>query len=560
MARKSRKTCTSQSPDNEAQALLQRLRIKVGGYVRISSESTDNDSIETQSLMIQQYVEDRSSEFELVEVYSDSGFTGTNFDRPEFERMMYDIRTGRIQCVIVKDLSRFGRNFLEAGYYIETVFPHLNARLIAINDRFDSFRENDRKSLEVPIKNMVNEMYAMDTSRKIAASIKTQRIQGTFLKRTGTYGYILDRDNNCLIKDPEFSKVVKLIFLWYAAGYCRNEIAERLNFMNVPCPSIVKEKYENRKAKYVDCKWSRTIIDNILKNQTYCGDTIYGKNQISMYQHLEKRKCSKDEWIIHENTHEALVNREIFEKANQRIKVINDDYKEKYNANKENREQFGNCFYKKLVCAECGNTLQYARYAHGQKKNGYHLSCYVCKQDSKLSCGVKVYEDYLKMIVMDQIKNLIALVCDQKKTIDDIKTGARIIEKEKSADRKIMYLSKRLVDTEKAQESLYASLADGVIDAEEYKEFGARYSSEKEDIIAALKVQNAEKDQFRATIRRFEEMEQRFERWIGTQEYNQELVDAMVEKIAVHKSGDIDICFRCEDIFADFAELIKEEK
>ena len=559
MARKSRKTDLTNIKNDEATSLFQKLKTKVAGYVRISSDNTDSDSIETQSLMIQQYVEDRSDEFELVEIYSDSGFTGTNFNRPEFERMMYDIRTGRIQCVIVKDLSRFGRNFLEAGYYIETVFPHLNARLIAINDRFDSSKETDRKSLEVPIKNMVNEMYAMDTSRKISAAIKTQRLQGTFIKRTGTFGYILNRDTNSLIVDPQYSKVVKLIFLWYSYGYYRNEIADRLNSMNVPCPSIVKGQYEKRKARNDNCKWSRTIVDNILKNQTYCGDTVYGKNYMSMYQHVEKRKCSRDEWIVHENTHEPLVNREIYDEANLRMKEMNDEFKTKLDANRENREQFGNSFYKKVKCAECGNTMHYLRFAHGQKKNGYHLSCYVCNYPGKPSCGKKVYEDYLKMIVMDQIKRLIALAVDQKKIVEDIKSGKQMNSKEKSIERKIMYLSKRLVDTEKAQESLYTSLAEGIIDADEYKEFGTRYSAEKEEIITALKLQNNERDKCLATIKRFEELESEFEQWIGTQEYSQELVDALVEKIEIHNNGDIDIRFKCEDVFTDFKNLIQEE-
>ena len=556
MARKSRRQ-NSDAPRTEA-VLPFKLRTKAAGYVRISSENAETDSIETQTLMIQQYVEDRSDEFELVEVYADSGFTGTNFDRPEFERMMYDIRTGRVQCVIVKDLSRFGRNFLESGYYIETVFPHLNARLIAINDRFDSSRENDRKSLEVPIKNMVNEMYAMDTSRKIASSVKTQRIQGIFIKRTGTYGYILDRKENSLMVDPEYSKIVKLVFLMYINGYYRNEIVSRLNEMQVACPSVVKEMRENRKARNPDCKWSRIMLDHILENQTYCGDTVYGKNYMSMYNHVKKRTCTRDEWIVHENTHEALVSREVYERANQRIRSMNDSYKEKYEANRENREQFGNNFYRKVICAECGNVMHYERFSHGKKMEGYHLSNYVCKSSGKAACGQKVYEDYLKVVVMDQIKRLIALVCDKKTLVEELMNGTKITAKGKSIERKIMYLTKRLADTEKAQESLYTSLADGVINADEYKDYGARYSAEKEKIISALKSQSDERERYLAAIRRFRELETEFERWLGTQEFNKELVDALVDKIKIHRNGDIDICFKCEDIFADFRDLIQE--
>ena len=181
--------------------------INVGAYIRLSVETDDDTSVETQLEMISDYITKQRNMI-LQDTYIDNGYTGTNFDRPEFQRMMQDVQTGKIQCIVVKDLSRFGRNFLEAGYYIETLLPKLNVRLIAINDDFDSSRKRDQDAISVPIKNMVNEMYARDYSKKVSKVNEIRRKSGNYTIETSVYGYAIDKERNVFIVNPDTAPIL----------------------------------------------------------------------------------------------------------------------------------------------------------------------------------------------------------------------------------------------------------------------------------------------------------------------------------------------------------------
>ena len=201
MARKSRKNLNPQQEFIVESAPIQSAQM-TAAYARLSVDKDSDESIQTQVLMIEKYIAD-NPELQLAETYIDNGFSGTNFNRPDFVRMMDDVKEGRIQCIVVKDLSRFGRDFLETGYYIETLLPKLNVRLIAINDDFDSFREEDVNSIATPIKNMVNEMYAKDFSRKVSNYHEMRRKTGTVKLQNTVFGYVIDREKNVFVPNPE---------------------------------------------------------------------------------------------------------------------------------------------------------------------------------------------------------------------------------------------------------------------------------------------------------------------------------------------------------------------
>lgn len=194
-------------------------------------DNEDNESMETQIALVQDFI-NRSSELNYVDTYFDNGFTGTNFKRPAFTRLMNDVRQKKIKCIVVKDLSRFGRNYLEAGYYIETVFPFLGIRLIAVNDHFDSTRKEDMESMALPIRNMVNTMYAKDISKKVWSSLQRKKEAGYAVGSDAPFGYIRNPVTKRNEIDPETAFYVQLIFQWALMGVAIYEIARRMDFVD----------------------------------------------------------------------------------------------------------------------------------------------------------------------------------------------------------------------------------------------------------------------------------------------------------------------------------------
>lgn len=238
MARKSRKNIMPQSAAPEIRISEEVNLLRTAAYARLSSENSGHeteDTLNTQILQIHNYIKEHP-ELTLTDTYVDNGFTGTNFDRPEFERMMQDVRTGKIQCIVVKDLSRFGRDYIETGNYLETIFPMLHIRFIAINDDFDNIRQSDVDSLAVPIKNMVNSLYAKDISKKIGLSYQMRREKGIPTSWCVPYGYRMNEQKSQYEVADE-AKYVKLIYQWYLMGLSTNEIARRLEFLEVPRPN-----------------------------------------------------------------------------------------------------------------------------------------------------------------------------------------------------------------------------------------------------------------------------------------------------------------------------------
>lgn len=241
MARKSRRNNNIIEKKQEMMTpeIITGPQLETGVYARLSVEKDNEETIQTQIEMLHQYVEEHG-EYHLVDTYVDNGYTGTDFDRPGFIRMMEDVRTGKIQCIIVKDLSRFGRNFIETGYYIETIFPCLNVRLISINDEFDSSREEDRNSIVMPVKNMINEMYAKDASKKKVLAFEMQSKRGDATIARSIYGYIVDKKENQLKVNPETAPIVRAIFRWYQMGRGTGAIVKRLKMLDIMTPHAYK--------------------------------------------------------------------------------------------------------------------------------------------------------------------------------------------------------------------------------------------------------------------------------------------------------------------------------
>ncbi len=267
---------------------------KTGLYARLSMENNgleDGRSLLNQTRILEEYIK-KHPDLNLIDRYVDNGRSGLNFDRTEFKRMMEDIRKCKINCIVVKDLSRFGRNHIEAGFYLEKIFPQLDVRFISVNDNYDSMAEGNTDGIMVPLKNIINEMYAADTSRKVLSTLKRKEDKGEIAFWAVPYGYKVDpKCSFRLIPDPETADFVRLIFKLKADGVKTTEIARQLNNLGAPSPL----EYMQKKGKYKNIAqsqgWNYRSVRNILKNRTYTGSSVYntqGKGEYKVIPALTK--------------------------------------------------------------------------------------------------------------------------------------------------------------------------------------------------------------------------------------------------------------------------------
>ena len=321
------------------------MKYNIGAYIRISNEENDklkSNSINNQKELINEYIA-KHQDLKLIEYYIDDGYSGTNFNRPAFKRLLEDIRDKKVNAIIVKDLSRFGRNHIEVDNYIENIFPMLNVRFISIVDGFDSFKNSDGvDDFIVPIKNLINDAYAKDISKKVKTALITKKKNGEFVGSYAPYGYYKSKlDKHKFIIDEEASKIVKLIFEKTINGLSKKEIANILNEMKIETPiEHIKNKKENK------C-WNSNMVYAILKNRVYTGDLIQQKRERLSYKNHKLMMNKEEDFIITKNHHRAIIDIEQFDAVQEIIK----------HSTKTNLNNKYDIFSGYLKCAECESNL-----------------------------------------------------------------------------------------------------------------------------------------------------------------------------------------------------------
>ena len=394
-----------------------------GGYLRLSKEDGDvagsetlqSNSIENQKEYIEDYIHSKP-EIKIVDFYVDDGYSGVNFDRPDFQRMLQDIKNKKIDCVIVKDLSRLGRNYIEVGKYIERLFPLLGVRFIAINDNFDSADDTAASNnIIIPFKNLINDAYCRDISIKIRSHLEVKRKRGEFIGAFAVYGYMRGKDKNKLIVDPYAAEIVKEIFGMKMDGMSQQAIADELNSLGILSPAEYKKEqgsgYKTVFQTHSKAKWTAMAVMRVLTNEIYVGTLIQGKESTPNYKVKVREKKPREEWIRIENAHEAIINRADFE-------IISDIIQ------KDTRVTAGkravSIYSGYLVCADCGcsmvrkkaysGSFEYVYYVcSGNKKNKdtwqLHLKHLADLQESILYIRKTSYNsDKIKMMVLQSEK------------------------------------------------------------------------------------------------------------------------------------------------------------
>ena len=445
-------------------------------YARLSKDDDlvgDSNSIVHQKEILAKYAKEHG--FTNVEFYVDDGFSGTNFNRPDFQRMMADAEEGKISTVIVKDMSRFGRDYIMVGYYTEIYFSNLDIRFIAINDNVDSNiqTENDL----TPFKNVFNEWYARDTSKKIRAVFKAKGNSGKHLTTNPPFGYKKDpNDKDKWIIDDEAAATVRRIFQMYVDGYRISEIGHKLTEEKVETPILY---YMNRgiktnaRSEYPEI-WDSMSIKYILDQTAYVGHTVNFQTAVKSYKTKKQIRLPKEDWIIYHNTQEPIIDEKTFETVQQMRKVKR--ARTKYNE--------ANMFSGLLYCADCGNHLTIQRVARNRKMDNFSCATYRKKKKGLCSCHRILVSD-LETIVKEDLQKVCEYVLfHEKEFTDEYLSGSKkeTVKFQSKTKAELKRLSERQEEIGKIIRKLYEDNVNGRITNERFDFLAKSYEDEGNDL------------------------------------------------------------------------------
>ena len=442
-------------------------------YLRLSRDDGDKEesnSITGQRELLRNFLRTRP-ELREYAVRIDDGFTGSNFDRPSFKKMLEDVKAGRTNCIIVKDLSRFGRNYLDAGEYIEKIFPFLGVRFIAVNDNYDSFGgKNVSDELIIPFKNLINEAYCRDISVKVRTQLEVKRKSGQYIGAFAVYGYLKDdADKNHLIVDEYAADIVRDIFSWKLEGMSPQDIATRLNHSGVLSPMEYKKslgmKFSTSFKANPQAVWSANAVLRILKNPVYTGVLIQGKETTPSYKVRKRVTKPENEWTVVPDTHEAIIERRDFDSVQKTLLL---------DTRRSPGDSAVQLFSGMVFCGECGASMVRKTVPSGNKKYVYYV-CAAHKQNKSCSPH-RMRDEALTDIVLETLRQYIRDVVD----LDDILAMTDTAPLRTAEAQKVQrQLDKKRSEYERLQKllmSLYENLADGIIDRDEYARLKQNYA------------------------------------------------------------------------------------
>ena len=512
-------------------------------YVRLSQDDGDKEesnSIVNQKNLIRDFLS-RHPEFTLVKEYPDDGYSGVNFNRPAFQEMMEDVKNHRINCIIVKDLSRFGRNYIETGKYLEQVFPFLGVRFIAINDNVDTGRsQTDAEQFVLPFKNLFNDSYCKDISTKVRSQLAIKRKNGDFVGSFACYGYLKDpADHNQLIIDPEAADVVRCIFDWKIHGLSAERIADRLNGQGILCPMEYKRKQGLKVSTNFrtndTAKWSPVSVLRILKNEIYVGVTTQGKVTTPSYKIKRLVEKPESEWDRVEGTHEAIISQDIFDAVQQLL------LRDTRISPAEDKVYLFSGF---LCCADC--KLNMTRRLRKYKDKAYaYYSCAGYRKKSGCSSHI-ISEKLLYDAVLAAIQQQFQLVLNLERLI---KYAQELPDDPNSLHRfevQIARLEDEIRRNQDMKLRLIENLNDGILSREEYLELSAIYDARIRDGRMAIKNVEAERDGFKDLPLESEWLTS-FKKHPAITALDRMLLAELVSSIEVHEDKRITVHFKFDD-------------
>lgn len=517
-------------------------------YARISRDKKEkpSDSIENQIALCESFIQ-KSEDFSLAGIYKDIAKTGTDFERPDFENLMDEVRMGKVNCIVVKDLSRFGRNYTELGNFIEKIFPFLGVRFVAVNDNLDTFHMDDpNKSLEVILKNIVNETYATDISKKVSSSHQMRIKQGGFICGAAPYGYVARKDEDGirrLYPDENTAPIVKEIFDAYLKGLSTLDISKLLLEKRV----YIATDYRKYKKAVSDGDepiriWQPTTILQVLKNRAYTGTLIQGRNQKHLYEGKSRERLSEEYWTVTENAHEAIISMDTFEKVQEKMSEKSAPIKR---SRKENATAKDDTIFRGMVyCNLCQKRMSVHRQLSG-KRTVFYFSCNRFGEYKAEKCGTAITELTLQNTVKAAFDTILS---DNKKSYKAYLDGYadKKREAEQQKEKELTEIDRRISGLSRLQSEYYEKYVLGDWRKEDFEREKEHLHQKKKELEHLKEKQIAI---FEEEKRRLEEKHKYLKALFKgkTKKWDKEFVKAIIDKIFIGKDHTVEIKFNFEE-------------
>ncbi len=559
MARKSRARLFNEAPKKGDTPVL------AGEYGRLSVE--DGDDMEQNSIGNQQKIAlhhlEQHPEIKLVDTYYDNGYTGMNYERPGFLRMFQDLKSGRINCVIVKDISRLGRHFVETSELVERTLPQMGVRLICINDCYDSADENaDALALTMPLKMVMNDYYVKDISHKIRSSISAKMAEGEFLPAAGSvpYGYIRNPQRMTYDMDAEAAAVVRQIYEQRADGASFHAIARLLNEQHIPSPGKLKFLRGTTNAKkYENALWVRGTVRKICTDQVYIGNRVHGKLKRDKVGQ-EKKKRSEAEWKVMEHAHPPIVSMALYEQV-QRINREEAQRRDGYRTRPGCGDDYRDLLRGMVFCAECKSLMSPAKGcaragAKTQSRIYYDCNGYRYFADTRC-CSHSIRQEALMQALSDTLNQQVRAAVDVGQLAKSLDTMPGAVFYQSEAKRRYVSISTKRRHIEARLEQLLTDLAQRVIDRREYDDIKKQYAKKYDELLQeetrALSDLRA-KDAALSITQKWLDAVKRYQKLPSI---DRGLLELLVERIEVSKDGTIRIVLRYDDPYRPIAEYLE---
>ena len=511
-------------------------------YVRLSRDDGDkeeSDSISNQKELIRDYLKSKS-DIQIISVHLDDGYSGIDFNRPAFLEMMEEIKAGKINCVVVKDLSRFGRNYIESGKYIQKVFPFLSVRFIAINDNYDSAEgSNITDNIMIPFKNLINDSYCRDSSIKIRSQLEIKRKKGDFIGSFAAFGYKkTENDKNKLEIDEYAAQVVRDIFKWKLDGMSQQGIANRLNEMGILSPLEYKrslgERYKTVFKVKQQALWSAVAVRRILKNELYIGVLEQGKRTTPNYKIRTRIERPKEEWVRVEEAHDPIISKELYAIVNSLLL---------HDTRIAPKEVTVYLFSGIIACGDCKqHMIRKTVPANGKKY--YYFTCSSNRNDKNSCTTHNISEKAFEDAVLAALNIHIRSILDIERILKYINTLPYKQEEILKLDAQVVKAQEEFEKNQNYKLTSYEHFVDQVITKEEYRDHVLRYD---------VKIHKAEK----LILKRKQEIDdivnnkvpinlwiEYFKQYQNIEQLTRKIVVSIIEKVYVYEKGKIDIHFK----------------
>ncbi|WMC93553.1 recombinase family protein [Kineothrix sp. MB12-C1] len=527
-------------------------------YGRLSEEDErkkESDSIGNQISMLERYIAERPY-LKLISVFKDVNQTGTNFDRPGFNEMMDAIKGGKINCIVVKDLSRFGRNYIETGTYLDKILPFFNVRFISVNDGYDSLNASSQDDgYAVPLKNLIHDVYARDISKKIKSGLAVKRSRGEFTGCVAAYGYQKSA-NGKLVIDEETAPVVRDIFKWARNGMGDMRIVQKLNELGIPSPSQYRyEKGILKSDRYANMRyWYKSAVRRILINPVYLGHMVQGKTKSDLWGKGGCVELPQDQWVEIKNTHEPLVDEEIF----LAVRCIK---QERESCERKKVEPQRSNILKGLVfCGDCKRSMKWRKMPKSKGSALYYFSCATYEDIAKNDCIRKrMDEPDLLSILYTAIRKQIDLAVDIDRMVSKLNAKEGFCQQQSEVDTEISETEKKLSRLSMLRSSLYEDYQEKLLDEAEYLFTKAKYEKDVTFLRSRLDELSMQKHRLDTMLTPQNPWLAALKKFKKNKAITGEMISQLIERVEIFSDQSISICFRYRDEFESLLGFIEAE-